>query len=248
MKKFKVNDWVEFQDSPETKILGVVTQVPADGRRTVHVRWIRSNFQAGEVAASKLTKSIPMPFVLEGNLADDLHEPRSERGLLTTWFDSIKLKFAFKSIHQMSDIDLLAKRVNTKILPPFIHISSHGYVDAEKRPCIQLLDDELHLDDPKTIEVFSQFEGYPVFFSACLLGRFQEPIKKFQAAAKLGPIVVSTREIYDYEAMLFGLMLYQCIIRGCLTFEDAVIRCIEALRIIGIKGCKGRGQAYARLI
>ncbi len=247
MKKFKVNDWVEFQDTPETKILGVVTNVPQGGERTVSVRWVRNNYPQGEFAASKLTKSMATPFVLEGNLAADLHELRSERGLLTTWFDAIKLKFAFKSIHQMSDIDLLAKKVNREILPPFIHISSHGYVDAEKRPFIQLFGDELYLDDPYTVEVFSQFEGYPVFFSACLLGRFQEPIKKFQAAAKLGPIVVSTREISDNEAMLFGLMLYQCVIGG-IAFEDAASRCIEALRLVGVKGTKGRGQAYARLI
>lgn len=252
-KKFAENDWVEYLDHNDPtgeKRLGVVTAVPKGTSKSVTVRWVRNGHLGGAYAASKLTYRSPIPMVLEGNLAADLHEPRTEYALLRTWFDSINCDFVFKSIQQLSDIELLAKKINHAILPPFIHISCHGdFEDSAtlgKRPFIQLLDDKFYLDDPYTIEVFSKFEGYPVFFSACLLGRFQAPILAFQNAAKLGPIVASVREIYDSEAMLFGLMLYQSVIKAGMPFDKAAHNCIKALRSIGIKGKQGYAQTFAR--
>jgi hypothetical protein len=247
MKKFKVNDWIEFQDSPETKVLGVVTKVPKDGGNTVSVRWARSNYLEGEVAASTLTKSMPTPFIIKGHLASDLQEPRSERGILAAWFASNHINYSSESVHNKSDINLLAKKVGTDFLPPFIHISSHGYIEASTRPCIQLVDDKLFLDDPDTVKTFSHFEGYPIFFSACLRGNFPNLVKELQAAAKLGPILVSTREVCDNEAILFSLLLYQYVIDSCIPFKDAVSRCIKALRLIGFKGSKEHEQACAQL-
>ena len=252
-KKFTINDWVEYEDPKDPvgeKRLGVVTKVPEGTSKSVTVRWVRNCHQGGKYAASILTHRSPIPMVLEGNLAEDLHEPRTEYALLRNWFESIGCDFVFKSIHQLSDIELLAKKINHAILPPFIHISCHGdFEDSDnlgKRPFIQLLDNKLYLDDPYTIEVFSKFEGYPVFFSACLLGRFQNPILAFQKAAKLGPIVASVRQIYDSEAMLFGLMLYQSVIVAGMPFDKAAHNCIAALRKIGIKGEQGHALAYAR--
>jgi hypothetical protein len=249
-KKFAVDDWVEYQDPndpPGEKRLGVVTKVPNDEGRSVTVRWVRDCHQPGTYAASKLTHRMPMPMVLEGNLAEDLHEPRSEYALLRNWFDSINCDFVFKSIHQLSDIELLAKKINHTILPPFIQISCHGEVELpSRRPFIQLLDGKLFLDDPYAIEVFSKFEGYPIFFSACLLGKFQAPILAFQQAAKLGPVLASVREIYDSEAMLFGLMLYRSVIVAGMPFDKAAHACTDALRKIGIRGQRGYAQAYAR--
>lgn len=247
MKKFAVDDWVEYEDPTGEKRLGVVTKVPKGQGRSVSVRWVRNNHPAGIYAASQLTHRLPMPMVLEGNLANDLHVVRSEYSLLRNWFESIGCDFVFKSIHQLSDLELLARKINTDILPPFIHISCHGDVEQPgKRPFIQLLEDRIYLDDPDTIEVFSQFEGYPIVFSACLLGRFQAPILAFQQAAKLGPIVVSTREIYDSEAILFGILLYQSVVMACMPFDKAACRCISALHSIGIKGERGYAQTYAR--
>jgi hypothetical protein len=249
-KKFAVNDWVEYHhpnDPVGEKRLGVVTKLPAGTGRTYTVRWVRHNQPGGDYAASKLTHRKPMPLVFEGDLAIDLHEARTEQALLDTWFKSISCDIVFKTIHQLSDIELLAKNINTDILPPFIHISCHGEVDSKtKRPCIQLLDDVLYLDDPYTIKVFSKFEGYPIFFSCCLVGVYQAPILAFQKAAKLGPIVASVREIFDSEAMLFGLMLYQSVIKAGMPFDKAAHNCIKALRSIGIKGAQGHAQTYAR--
>lgn len=246
-KKFAVADWVEYDDPAGEKRLGVVTKVPKGDGRSVTVRWVRNCHQDGKYAASLLTHRMPIPMILEGNLADDLHEVRSEYSLLRNWFESIDCNFVFKSIHQLSDLELLAEKINTEILPPFIHISCHGKVERTgKRPFIQLLDDHIYLDDPYTIEVFSKFEGYPIVFSACLLGKYQAPIIALQQAAKLGPIVASVREIYDSEAMLFGLMLYQSVVKVCMPFDKAAVKCISALRCIGIKGEKGYAQAYAR--
>jgi hypothetical protein len=250
MKKFAVNDWVEYEDPndpPGEKRLGLVTKVPNDEGRSVTVRWVRNCHPTDTYAASKLTHRTPIPMVLEGNLAEDLHEPRSEYALLRNWFESIACKFVFKSVHQLSDIELLAKKINHAVLPPFIHISCHGaFEEQSKRPFIQLLDDRLFLDDADTIEVFSKFEGYPVYFSACLLGRFQAPILAFQQAAKLGPVLASVREIYDSEAMLFGLMLYQSVIVAGMPFDKAALACIDALCSIGVKGARGYAQKYAR--
>lgn len=250
MKKFAIDDWVEYQDPNDPmgeKRLGVVTKVPNDEGRSVTVRWVRNCHPTDTYAASKLTHRTPTPMVLEGNLAAALHEPRSEYALLRNWFDSIQCNFVFKSIHQLSDIELLAEKINHTVLPPFIHISCHGAFEKQsKRPFIQLLDDELFLDDPHTIKIFSKFEGYPIFFSACLLGRFQTPILAFQRAAKLGPVLASVREIYDSEAMLFGLMLYQSVIVACMPFDKAAHKCIEAVHSVGIKGARGYAQKYAR--
>ncbi|MCF8209209.1 MAG: hypothetical protein K9K38_07380 [Rhodoferax sp.] len=252
-KKFAVGEWVEYEDIKDPlgeKRLGMVTKVPRGDIRSVTVRWVRNCHQGGKYAASILTHRLPIPMVLEGNLAADLHEPRTEYALLRNWFDSITCDFVFKSVHQLSDIELLAKKVNHAILPPFIHISCHGdFEDSDdlgKRPFIQLLDDKLYLDDPYTIEVFSKFEGYPVFFSACFLGRFKDPILAFQKAAKLGPILASVRKIYDNEAMLFGLMLYQSVIMAGIPFGKAAHNCIAALHKIGIKGEQGHALTYAR--
>lgn len=247
MKKFSIDDWVEFEDPAGGKRLSVVTKVPKGQGRSVTVRWVRNCHQDGKYAASLLTPCKPMPMILEGNLADDLHEVRSEYSLLRNWFKSIDCNFIFKSIHQLSDLELLAKKINTDILPPFIHISCHGKVERTgKRPFIQLLDEHIYLDDPNTIEVFLKFEGYPIVFSACLLGKFQAPILALQKAANLGPVVASVREIYDSEAMLFGLLLYQSVVQARMPFDKAAYRCIAALRGIGIKGEKGYAQAYAR--
>lgn len=250
MKKFAINDWVEYEDPNDPvgeKRLGVVIKVPDGAERSVTVRWVRNCHPTDTYAASKLTHRKPIPMVLEGNLAEDLHEPRTEYALLRNWFDSINCNFVFKSIHQLSDIELLAEKINHAILPPFIHISCHGaFGKKSKRPFIQLLDDELFLDDPYTIEVFSKFEGYPIYFSACLLGKFEAPVLAFQKAARLGPVLASVREIYDSEAMLFGLMLYQSVIVAGMPFDKAAHNCLSALRSIGIKGGRGYAQAYAR--
>jgi len=248
-KKFAVHDWVEYRDPKDPsdeKRLGVVTTVPKGTSKSVTVRWVRKGHQGGNYAASVLTHQRPMPMVLEGNLASDMQEVLSEYSLLRKWFESIACDFVFKSIHQLSDIVLLAEKINEEVLPPFIHITGHGEVESKaKRPCIQLMDDKIYLDDERTIEVFSKFEGYPIFISACL-GRFHAPILAFQKAAKLGPIVASVREIYDSEAKLFGLMLYQSVIMAGMPFDKAAHRCIAALRSIGIKGERGYAQTYAR--
>lgn len=249
MKKFKKGDWVVYKCSSQSdeKWLGTIISVPDDGTRSVSVRWVRKEAQSGVYAASMLERCQPVPLILEGNLAEDLHETRTDQELLKSWFGSTRSKCAFKSIHQLSDIELIASRLNKQVLPPFIHISCHGAVGDDQRPYIQLFDDLIYLGDPKTVEVFSKFEGYPVYFSACLLGKYEKPIREFQSAAKLGPIAVSPREIYDHEGLLFSVMLYQSVVNSCLPFVEAVENCISAIKLMGVKGVQGHGQSYVRV-
>ena len=249
MKKFQKGDWVVYKYSSQSdeKWLGSITSVPDDGTRSVSVRWVRNGAQSGVYAASMLERFKPIPLILEGNLSEDLHETRTDQELLRSWFNSTRSKCAFKSIHQLGDIELIASRLNKQVLPPFVHISCHGAVGNGQRPCIQLFDDLIYLDDEKTVEVFSKFEGYPVYFSACLLGKYEKPIREFQSAAGLGPIAVSPREICDHEGLLFSVMLYQSILNGCLPFVEAVENCISAIRLMGVRGSQGHGQSFVRV-
>jgi len=245
MAKFSVGDCVYHKDTNKT---GQVTSLVVD-KKSVKVRWI-GNLKAENklYSAQSLEGTTLRPFVMEGNLADDLSDyGRTEQNLLRTWLDASNIKLAFKSIHQLSDIELLAKMMG-KSHPPFIHISCHGQLDSNKGPFIQLTPgNSIYLNDPETIRVFSLFEGFPLFFSACLLGVNEGPMQEFRRRTKLGSIAASTREIYDHEAMLFGLMLYQCTLVNGLTFETAVEQSLKACSLLKIKGKSGKGQSYVRI-
>lgn len=244
MTKFSIGDWVLDKENNQT---GVVKGF-VDGKRSVVVRWIgNARTHQRSYSARSLVATRPRPFVLEGNLANSLDDySRTEHHLLRTWLDANSLSLVFKNIHQLSDIKLLAQQIGS-LHPPFIHICCHGDVDDEVEPFIMLLTEKIYLNDPKTIAVFALFRGYPVFFSACNLGAYELPMMQFRKATGLGPIAASSREIYDHEAMMFGLMLYQCVLNLGLTFSLAVRKSLDACRTLGIKGKPGHAQRYVRV-
>jgi hypothetical protein len=207
-----------------------------------------SKIDGEEFSAARLKHCVPCPFVLEGVLEEDIYEKsRSEHPLLAKWLGCFTDQISIKTAYHLSDIKLLAGEIGFRH-PPFIHISCHGDLDEKsRRPFIVLFKERIYLDDPETIDVFSMFKGYPLFFSACNLGKLGKPIQEFRAAAGLGPVAASTREVLDTEAMLFGLMLYQAILDGGMEFEDAVLKSIQAGKLLGISGRQGHGQAYVRL-
>ena len=244
-KKFDIGDWV-FDE--KTDRFGRVTKI-IESSRSVKVRWM--NEQRADVDAystARLEHRTPMPFVLEGVLESDIYDDsRSEQPLLRRWLGSFNYQFSIKTVYQLSDIELLTQEIGNRH-PPFIHINCHGDVDeTSRRPFIILFEDRLYLDDPETIRAFRHLEGYPLFFSACNLGKFQKPMVDFKEAAKLGSIVAASREISDSEAMLFGLMLYQSILGGGMEFDQAYFNSIQASQLLNMVGRQGHGQAYARL-
>lgn len=244
MKKFETGEWVF--DTKSERFGRVVEHV--DNSRSVKLRWMGSKkADSKEYSAARLISKTPVPFILEGILEDGIYSSsRSEQPLLSKWLGTFNDELSVKTVYQLSDIDLLSREIEHRH-PPFVHINCHGDVDKDSRPYIVLLKDRLYLDAAETIATFKNFKGYPVFFSACNLGMYQNPIDEFRRAAELGPVAASTRSILDTEAMLFGLMLYQTILVAGMDFDVAVHKCLEAGKIVGITGRQGRGQAYVRL-
>ncbi len=244
-KKFDIGSWVYDE---KTDRFGRVTKI-IDDSRSVKVRWMHEQRADPDgYSAARLEHRTPMPFVLEGILESDIYDDsRSELPFLRRWLGSFNEKLSVKTVYQLSDMELITQGIGSRH-PPFVHINCHGDVDAiDKRPFFVLYRDRLYLDDPETISAFRHLEGYPVFFSACNLGKHAKPMQAFRAAAKLGPVAASTREISDSEAMLFGLMLYQSILEGGMEFEQAVLNCNSASQLLGINGRQGHGQTYSRL-
>lgn len=251
MKKFEVGNWV-FDEA--TKRYGRVVSHVED-TRSVKVRWLHEKrVDSGVYSAASLSGLVPAPFVLEGVLNDNIYEGlnegqtiRSERAVLQTLFGQYSEEWSIRSIYQLSDINLLVDDIEDRH-PPFVHLICHGDVEEKtKRPFIQLYKDAIYLDDSETIEVFKNFAGYPLFMSACNIGRYEKPIQEFREATGVGPVIASTREISDNEAILFGLMLYHAVYGGGLEIDGAYHAAINSLELLGVSGRPGRAQRYARL-
>lgn len=250
MKKFAIGSWVF--DKAEKRYGRVVGHV--EERRSVKVRWLgEKRADSGTYSAASLKSESPAPFVLEGVLNDDIYEGpdkeaiRSERLVLQTVFGQYSPQWSIRSIYQLSDINLLADHIADRH-PPFVHLICHGGLKKKtQRPFIRLYKDDIYLDHEATIETFKRFEGYPVFFSACNIGRYDKPIQLLRNATGIGPVIASTREIYDNEAILFGQMLYHAIYDGGLEFASAYRAVMSSLETLGVSGRRGRSQRYARL-
>lgn len=251
MKKFEIGNWV-FDETTE-RYGRVVSHVGET--RSVKVRWLHEQrADSGVYSAASLIHSAPAPFVLEGVLNDDIYEGlgegqtiRSERGVLQTLFGQYSWAWSIRSIYQLSDINLLADGIAGRH-PPFVHFICHGDIEKKtKRPYIQLYKDAIYLDDGATIETFKRLAGYPIFLSACNVGRYEKPIQEFRQATGVGPVIASTREIGDNEAILFGHMLYHAVFEGGLEFQGAYHAAINSLELLGVSGRAGRAQRYARL-
>ncbi len=189
----------------------------------------------------------PRALVLEGSLDSKLESTRSEENVLRTWLGSNNILLAYKNIHTIDDIEVIGRAIG-KNKPPFIHISCHGDHDKEKGAYITLaprssdVKSKIYLNDVRTISVFKDaFEGMPILFSACLLGRYKKDMDNFKDETNLRTIAAFTRVVYDAECMLFELLIYQGMLIQGKTFENAVSNAQNALNIVGIKGVKGKG-------
>ena len=189
----------------------------------------------------------PRALVLEGSLDRNLESTRSEENILRTWLNSQGFKLAYKNIHTLEDIEVIGRAIG-KNTPPFVHISCHGDHNVDHGAYITLAprsDDTksmIYLNDDSTIRIFRKaFEGMPILFSACFLGRYREDMANFRDKAKLGEIAAFTREVYDSECMIFELLIYQGMLIQGYPFETAVNKAEKALNEVGIKGIKGKG-------
>jgi hypothetical protein len=244
MAKFAIGDWVK--DSRKGR-RGRVCDLED---RSALVRWVGRDKSTRHGTKSLRASEPPRALVLEGSLDSNLASVRSGEGLLRTWLHANDVQLAYKNVHTLGDIEVLSKAVGSN-RPPFVHISCHGDHDSRGRARIHFTPgwgSAILLNSPQTHETFRRaFEGMPLLFSACLLGRYQDEMKKFRKSARLGPIAAFTRSVYDSESMLFELLLYHGVLTVGWKFSTAVSRAREALSGLGLKGTRGKGQSFVRL-
>ncbi len=244
MTKFKIGTWVKKKDGRR----GIVTDLQ---NRSVLVRWVGKSR-----AESCGTRSVdrcnpPRALVLEGSLDQWLHSTRSEEDVLRTWLDANNVPLAYKNIHTLGDIRVIGGAIG-KNKPLFVHISCHGNHDNEGRAYIQLAPGpgprRYYLNSKYTTRVFREaFDGMPLLFSACNLGKYEKEMKQFRRATALPCIAAFTRTIYDAEAMLFELLLYHNVLSNGWTFRKSVEKAKEALVRVDVRGDRGKSQALVRL-
>lgn len=183
----------------------------------------------------------PRVLMLEGSLDPELHSTRSERAALETWCTSNGIELAFKNIHSLEDLVLIAQAIG-KERPPFIHLSCHGKIDGRTELPYLLFaprerrETKLFLGDDRTIAAFRSLAGHDLLLSACLVGRYGSEIQEFRKQTGLRRVAAFTREICDHEAILFDLALYQASINLGLTFSAAIERARQAVGTLGVKG------------
>ncbi len=215
--------------------------------QSVSVLWMRKDRAKACSIRSLTSCQPPRALLLEGSLDSKLESTRSEENVLRTWLGSQGVTVAYKNIHAIGDIEIIGRAIG-KNTPPFVHISCHGDHNREKGAYITLAPrssdakSKIYLNDDPTISVFKDaFQGMPILFSACLLGRYKKDMDDFRKNAHLGKIAAFTRVVYDPECMLFELLIYQGILIQGYPFENAVNNAEKALNEVGIKGVKGKG-------
>lgn len=235
-----VGDWVKKKNGSERGV------VKSKKRHWANVRWIGERRASACSLRSLIPCNAPRALVLEGNLDSNLGSTRSEESVLRTWLGSQGFQLAYKNIHTIEDIEVIASAIGSN-KPYFVHISCHGDYDKVNGPYIILAPrsngskNRIYLNDPKTISIFKNaFEGMPILFSACLLGCFKSDMESFQKNANIGKIAAFTRVVYDHECMLFELLIYQGILVQKYSFEIAVKTAEDTLRKVGIKGSQGK--------
>jgi hypothetical protein len=246
MSKFERGDWVRHVRE------GHRGMVASHRARGVLVRWVGSH-KAEPVATRSLASTAPpRALVLEGALDDHLESTRSEEDLLRTWLGANNVPFAYKSILTLEDIAVIGRALGAK-QPLFVHLSCHGDYDDSGRAYIRLApgsrkSDRIFMDDDAVLGVFRDaFGGLPLLLSACQLGRFEGAMQAFRTGARLTGVAAFARDVYDSEAMLFELLLYQGLLVNGWTFRTAAEKARDALYVMGLRGGTGRGQAFVRV-
>jgi hypothetical protein len=52
------------------------------------------------------------------------------------------------------------------------------------------------------------FGGMSLLFSACLLGKYQSELEEFKKNSGLSYVAGFTKEVCDWEALIFNVLLY----------------------------------------
>jgi hypothetical protein len=189
---------------------------------------------------------------MEGMLDDNLESTRSGEDLFRTWLGAKGVPITYKSILTLADIQVIGRSIGAH-LPAFVHISCHGAYDDDGRAYLRFAPgkrktDRIYLDHDETLKVFRDaFEGLPLLFSACLLGKYQDAMTAFSKTAGLAAVAAFSREVEDSEAMLFELLLYQGVLLNGWTFRNAVDKACSALLALGLRGAPGHGQRFVRV-
>ncbi len=245
MPKFAVGNWVRPKGQ---KHRGRVCDNCGQG---VLVRWAGTQ-KADRWSSRSLVKcNPPSALILEGSLDDALESIRSEEGLLRTWLTASNVPVAYKNILTLQDLSIISRAMGDN-RPVFVHISCHGDYEG-KKPYIVFAprarkQDRIYLDDPTTVETFREsFAGLPILFSACLLGKYETPMETFRKDSNLSAIAAFSRVVYDSEAMLFELLLYQAMLVNGWTFRKAVDTASIALLKMGVRGGRGHSQRFVRV-
>lgn len=246
MAKFDLGDWVRHR---KKRHRGVVC---GHRNRSVLVRWAGTQKAEPWGSRSLIACDPPRALVMEGTLDDDLESTRSEEGLLRNWLGANHIPVAYKSILTLADIQVIGRSIGAH-RPAFVHISCHGAYDDDWRAYLRFApgkrkSDQIYLDDDQTLKVFREaFQGLPLLFSACLLGKYQDAITAFAKTARLAAVAAFSREVEDSEAMLFALLLYQGVLLNSWTFRNAVDKACSALLALGLRGAPGGGQRFVRV-
>ena len=245
MPKFEVGNWVHPKGQ---KHRGRV----CDHRgHSVLIRWAGTQKADLWSSRSLVRCDPPSALILEGSLDDALESIRSGEGVLRTWLNASNVPVAYKNILTLQDLRIISRAVAGK-WPVFVHISCHGAYEGQ-RPYILFAPrarkrDRIYLDDPTTVETFREsFAELPILFSACLLGKYENPMTTFRKDSKLSAIAAFSREVDDSEAMLFELLLYQAMLVNGWTFRRAVDTASKALLKMGLRGGRGHSQRFVRV-
>jgi hypothetical protein len=220
---------------------GFVTNV--EGHRAL-VRWTGSGKGTWHGKRALAQAKPPRLLVLEGSLDTDLHSTRSERDALANWAAANSAKLAFKTIHTVEDLAIIARSLGREEAP-FVHISCHGDHDHKTgRPYLMFAPrherrHRAYLDDTATIEAFRLFEGASVLVSACSIGRYGAKVTAFRRRARLKHVAAFSREVWDYEMLPFNYALYHAALNLGLTFRRAVERARQAMALLGVRGNRG---------
>jgi len=230
----KTTTWVRRRARGKSE-RGFVTHV--EGQRAL-VRWLGAGKGEWVGKRSIVEGRPPRILVLEGSLDAELHSTRSERDALSTWCAANYVKLAFKTVHRVEDLEIIARSIG-RDAPPFLHISCHGNHDDDKRAHLFFAPQHAHkhriyLDDDETARAFRVFEGASLFLSACEVGKYGAQVSRFKRAAKLRHVAAFSREVYDHE------MLYHSSLNLGLTFPKAVERASKAVAVLGVKGNQGK--------
>lgn len=243
MSKFSVGDWVKS---------GTQTGVVRGFRgRSALVCWLGRARATLCGTRSIRPSSSPQALVLEGSLDPHLHSTRSEEDLLRNWLNANDARLRYKNVHTLADIEILGRAIGNE-MPAFVHISCHGNHDEAGRAYIQFAPrprkaDRIALNCEETVKVFrGAFEGLPLLFSACQLGKYQGELQQFRRSARLSCIAAFTRDVFDAEAMIFELLVYHGVLNNGWRFATAVSKARNGLMAIGIRGDRGRNQSFVR--